>query len=104
MRFCGREAAHCVRRFLWYVCGFLVYPPETSFYFVRIRSRHIGAKSLCQIGTRKPTATCMKVTCWPLRRMLVVMSKRWRQVYFGVTFPQISKSSPLQCSKFVFSL
>ena len=57
--------------------------------------------SLCQIDTRKSTATCTKATFWHLRHTSVVMSKPSRQAYSAVTLIPISRSSLPQRKRYI---
>ena len=57
---------------------------------------------LCQIDTRKSTATCTKATSWRLRHTSAVMSKLSKQAYSAVTLRPISRSSLQQRKRFFF--
>ena len=56
--------------------------------------------SLCQIDTRKSTATCTKATSWHLRHTSVVMSKPSKRAYSAATLTLISRSFLLQRKRY----
>ena len=60
--------------------------------------------SLCQIDTRKSTATCTKATSWHLRHTSVVMSKPSKRAYSAATLTLISRSFLLQRKRYFLFL